>query len=188
MLNIYEILEKSGALLTGHFILTSGRHSAEYMQCAKITQYPAYTKVIAKELAKNFDFKVDYAVGPATGGIILAYELAASLGALALFTERENGVMTLRRGFEIPKGARVVIAEDVISTGGSVFEVGDVIKKAGAEVSGVCVIADRSGGVDFGAPLYSCVKLEFKSYEPENCPLCASGELKAIKLGSRALK
>jgi orotate phosphoribosyltransferase len=196
--NIFSILEKSGALLNGHFILTSGKHSAQYMQCAKISQYPEYAKEICAELAKNFnkdkfnkdklEKKIDCVVGPAVGGIILAYELAAQLGSRALFTEREDGVMTLRRGFEIEKGEKVVIAEDVITTGGSVFEVIDAVKKAGAEVLGVCVIVDRTSGVDFGAPLYSCAKIEIESYEPEECPLCKSGELKAVKPGSRSLK
>ena len=188
MLNIYDILEKTDALANGHFILTSGKHSPQYMQCAKIAQYPSYLKEIARELAKNFDAPPDCVIGPATGGIILAYELAAQMGAQALFTERENGVMALRRGFEIPKNARVVIAEDVITTGGSVFEVIDVVKKTGAEILGVCVIADRSGGVDFGAPLFSCVKIGIETYAPENCPLCKSGKSKAVKPGSRALK
>lgn len=186
---VIEILEKSGVLLRGHFLLTSGRHSNQYMQCAQILQYPEYTEEIAKGLAGEFENdKIDIVVGPAMGGIIIAYELARQLKAKNLFAERENGKMTLRRGFTIPKGARVLVAEDVITTGGSVREVIDIVKEQGGEVVGVAVLVDRSNGqIDFSTKLRAALTTEVVSYEAETCPLCKEGALPAIKPGSRKL-
>ena len=185
-----EIFKKSGALLEGHFLLTSGRHSDRYMQCAQILQYPEYAAELSRGLAEEFaGEKVDIVVGPAMGGIIIAYELARQLKALNMFAERENGKMTIRRGFAIPAGARVVVAEDVITTGGSVKEVMELVKEAGGIVVGVAVLADRSnGGIDFGCKLAAAYAADVVSFEPENCPLCKEGKLPPIKPGSRNLK
>lgn len=186
---VLEILEKSQVLLKGHFLLTSGRHSGQYMQCAKLLQYPNYTEELAAGLAAEFqDQQVDVVIGPATGGIILAYELARQLKAKNMFAERENGQMTLRRGFQILPGERVLVAEDVITTGGSVREVMDVVQAQGGEVVGVAVIVDRSNGtLDFGTKLAAALTTEVISYPPEACPLCQEGALPAIKPGSRGI-
>jgi len=184
---VLEILRETGVLLEGHFLLTSGRHSNQYMQCAKILQYPNYAEEIAKGLAEEFkEDAIDIVVGPAMGGIIIAYELARQLNAKNLFAERENGKMVLRRGFSIPKGARVLVAEDVVTTGGSVFEVIDIVKEQGGEVAGVAVLVDRSNGsVDFGAKLRAALTADIISYEAEECPLCKEGKLPLVKPGSR---
>jgi len=181
-----EILEKTGVLQTGHFLLTSGKHSNKYMQCAKIFQHPDISAEISKYLAEKFDgYDIDIVIGPAVGGIILAYEVARQLEVRALFAERENGVMTLRRGFEIKPGSRVLVVEDVITTGSSVKEVIDVIRTAGGEVVGVASVVDRSGGkAIFDVPFKSAIKIEIETYEPKDCPMCKSGS-EAIKPGSR---
>ena len=186
---IEEILTDSGALLTGHFLLTSGRHSDKYMQCARILQSPAYAVELVSHLAAAFaDDAVDIVISPAVGGIVIGYELARQLGVTGLFAERENGTMVLRRGFEIPKGARVVVAEDVITTGGSVQEVIDIVKKSGGVLVGVGVLVDRSGGtIDFGAKTVAAYTANISSYAPEECPICAAGDLPLVKPGSRSL-
>lgn len=180
------ILEKSGALQTGHFLLTSGKHSNKYMQCAKIFQHPEISSEISKDLAEKYDsYEIDIVIGPAVGGIILAYEVARQLEVRALFAERENGVMTLRRGFEIEPGSKVLVVEDVITTGGSVKEVIDVVRSAGGEVVGVAGVVDRSGGkAIFDVPFKSAIKIDIETFEPQDCPLCKSGSA-AIKPGSR---
>ncbi|MDR2940884.1 MAG: orotate phosphoribosyltransferase [Clostridiales bacterium] len=190
MVDVEKILSDTGALQTGHFILTSGKHSGHYMQCAKITQYPDYTGQLCGMLADGFKgVSVDAVIGPATGGIIVAYELARQLNVKSLFAERENGEMVLRRGFGINKGSKVIVAEDVITTGGSVKEVIGLVSGMGAEVVGVAVFVDRSmGKADFGVKLVSCYKIDVLAYEPENCPLCKEGSLPAGKPGSRGLQ
>ncbi|WP_026476616.1 orotate phosphoribosyltransferase [Alkaliphilus transvaalensis] len=184
---VLEILKASEVLLEGHFLLTSGRHSNQYMQCARILQYPWYTEEIAGGLAQAFkDDEVDIVVGPAMGGIIIAYEIARKLKAKNIFAERENGKMTLRRGFSIPKGARVVVAEDVITTGGSVKEVMEIVKEQGGEVVGVAVLVDRSNGtIDFGTKLQAALTTEVISYDAEDCPLCRELKTPPVKPGSR---
>lgn len=186
---VEEILRDSGVLLTGHFILTSGKHSGQYMQCAQILKYPAYAEELAKGLAEEFSGEnADIVIGPATGGIIIAYELARQLKCNNLFAERENGEMTLRRGFSIPKGARVIVAEDVITTGGSVKEVMALVEAAEATVVGVAVLVDRSmGKADFGVKTRAAYTAEIEAYEPDNCPICKEGKSTAVKPGSRGL-
>lgn len=181
-----EIFTKANALLTGHFRLTSGRHSNQYMQCAQVLQYPQYASVLCDALAEKFKgTQVDLVVGPAMGGIIVAYEVGRALGVKTLFTERENGAMALRRGFAINPGEKVLVVEDVVTTGGSVKEVIDVVREKGGEVVGVGVLVDRSNGkVDFGVPTESILKMEIQSYDPEECPLCKQG-LPVVKPGSR---
>jgi orotate phosphoribosyltransferase len=147
-----ELFRKSGALLEGHFLLTSGRHSDRYVQCAQVLKFPEYTSLLCERIAAGFQGEqIDLVVGPAMGGILVAYETARHLKVPNLFTERENGSMTLRRGFAIQPGEKVLVVEDVVTTGGSVVEVIDLVKAKGAEVVGVGVLVDRSGGkVNFG--------------------------------------
>ena len=187
---VIEILEKTGALKKGHFLLTSGRHSDQYMQCAQVFQYPEYAGEICKGLAEEFkDDNVEIVIGPATGGIIMAYEMARQLGALAMFAEREEGKMVLRRGFSIPKGARVLVSEDVITTGGSVREVIELVEELGGILLGVVVLVDRSNGkIEFGAKLEAALSLEVISYEESECPICGEGNISLEKPGSRAMK
>ncbi|HZJ82654.1 MAG TPA: orotate phosphoribosyltransferase [Clostridia bacterium] len=185
---VLEIFQKSGALLEGHFLLTSGRHSGQYMQCAKVFQYPEYTQELTQELALAFqNNNVDMVIGPAVGGIILSYEMGKSLGVTNIFAERQNGEMTLRRGFEIPQGARILVVEDVITTGGSVKEVIDLVVRMGGKVVGVGAFLDRSNGkVDFGVDFHCILALDIKSYLPKECPLCKKG-IPLVKPGSRDL-
>lgn len=187
---VIEILEESKVLLKGHFLLTSGRHSNEYMQCAQILQYPEFTEELAKGLAEEFkEDKIDMVIGPAMGGVIIAYEMARQLKVKNLFAERENGKMVLRRGFTIPEGTRVLIAEDVITTGGSVVEVAEVVREQGGEVVGVAVLVDRSNGaINFGTKLRAALTTEVKSYEAQECPLCKEGKIDLVKPGSRTIK
>lgn len=184
-----RIFKETGLMLEGHFLLTSGRHSNRYMQCAKLFQYPVYSEMICKDLAKRFEGQqIDLVVGPAVGGIIMSYEMARQINVPNIFAERENGNMTLRRGFTIPKGAKVLVVEDVVTTGGSVREVMDIVANSEAEVVGVCVVVDRSGGkIDFGVPFFAAYETEIQSYEPSQCPLCKQG-LELVKPGSRKLK
>lgn len=182
-----EIFVASGALMEGHFKLTSGRHSNRYMQCALVLQYPEYTEQLAKHIAEKFaDARIELVVGPAMGGIIVAYEVARQLKVPAIFCERENGKMALRRGFKIFPGQNVLVVEDVITTGGSVVEVMDIVREAGANVAGVGVLVDRSGGkVDLGVRTEAVLSMEIESWTPEDCPLCKAGMGEPVKPGSR---
>jgi len=184
-----RIFKDSGVMLEGHFLLTSGRHGAQYMQCAKLFEHPPLCRLMSQILADAFaGDEIDTVVGPAVGGIILAYQVADCLGARSIFAERQDGAMTLRRGFSVREGERMLVVEDVVTTGGSVKEVVSLLKNAGAVVVGVGVIVDRSGGkADFGVPLHSVVKMDIASYAAEECPLCEAGSV-AVKLGSRNLK
>lgn len=184
-----DLFKRSGALLEGHFRLTSGRHSNQYMQCAQVLQYPEETEKLARHLAEAFqDDRVELVVGPAMGGIIVAYEVARQLKTPAIFTERQDGEMCLRRGFAIQPGQRVLVVEDVVTTGGSVQEVIQVARQAGGEVVGVGVLVDRSGGaIDFGTKTRAVLNLDIQSWEAEQCPLCAEGKLPVIKPGSRSV-
>ncbi|KUO57945.1 MAG: orotate phosphoribosyltransferase [Gracilibacter sp. BRH_c7a] len=184
---ILQIFKDTGALLQGHFLLTSGKHSAQYMQCAQVLQYPIKAEALCKELAVKFEnFEIDTVIAPAVGGIVVAYEVGRALGVKAIFTERQNGEMTLRRGFELAPGEKVLVVEDVITTGGSVKEVIKVVKEVGAIPVGVGVLVDRSGGkAEFeGLRLNSLIQMNIEVFEPDNCPLCAKG-LPAEKPGSR---
>lgn len=185
--DVLKIFKSTEALLEGHFLLTSGRHSNQYFQCAKVLQYPDYTAEICSIIAEHFkDFEIDTVIAPAMGGMIVGYEVARQLNKRSIFTERENKEMTLRRGFSLSKGEKVLVCEDVITTGGSVKEVIEIVKKFDAQIVGVASIVDRSNGkVDFGFPLFSTLKLDVVSYEPNNCPICKEGKLELIKPGSR---
>lgn len=181
-----KLLEDAQVLQTGHFRLTSGRHSDKYMQCARVFEDAKYAEPICKDIADAFrDENIDLVVGPAIGGVIITYEVARQLGVRNIFAERENGVMTLRRGFAVEPGSRVLVVEDTITTGGSVKEVIALVKEKGGIVVGVGSVVDRSNGnVDFGVPLHAAVSMEVISYEEADCPLCKQG-LPVIKPGSR---
>lgn len=182
-----EIFTRSGALLEGHFRLTSGRHSNQYMQCAQVLQYPPATEQLAQHLADSFrDSMVELVIGPAMGGIIVAYEVARQLGVPSIFTERDQGKMALRRGFAIKPGQRVLVVEDVVTTGGSVREVIQLVRGAGGIVVGVGVLVDRSAGqVDFGVKTQAVLTMDIQSWEENECPLCREGKIPVTKPGSR---
>ncbi|MCL2388388.1 MAG: orotate phosphoribosyltransferase [Defluviitaleaceae bacterium] len=186
MNNAEEILKMSDALLEGHFLLTSGRHGTQYMQCAKALQYPEYAEELAQMVAEKFaNEEVDTVLAPAIGGIVWGHELARALRAKSIFAEREDGKMTLRRGFEMNKNTRVVIAEDVLTTGGTIMEVMEIAKAHGATIVGVGVVVDRSNGKkEVGARVEAALSTEIISYTPEECPLCKQGE-PIVKPGSR---
>jgi len=175
---ILDVFREAGALLEGHFLLTSGLHSPKYLQCALVMQDPARGERLCRALARAFaDERIQCVVGPAMGGILVAYELARALKARTLFAEREDGKMTFRRGFAIEPGERVLLAEDVVTTGGSLREVQQLITAAGGNVVAICALVDRTSGRDagFGMPLTSLVKVDVPTYSPEDCPLCRSG-------------
>jgi orotate phosphoribosyltransferase len=187
--HLLTIFQQTGALLEGHFQLTSGLHSPRYLQCALVLQYPEHAEFVGRALAAKFpDDRVDAVVAPAIGGIIVAHETARAIGARALFTEREAGVMTLRRGFQLSRGERVLVVEDVVTTGGSTRETIEAVINANGIVVGAGSMVDRSGGaVDVGARRQSLLTLDVASYDPSECPLCKEG-VPPIKPGSRGLK
>ncbi|MCL2888730.1 MAG: orotate phosphoribosyltransferase [Elusimicrobia bacterium] len=183
---VLEIFKDKSALLEGHFKLSSGLHSGKYLQCAKVLQYPDIAEKFCKDLAKQLkDVKVDVVIGPAMGGVTVAYELARALGVRGIFTERVDGKVQLRRGFEIKPGENCVVAEDVVTTGKSTKEVIDLIKELGGVLSACSCLMDRSGGkADFGVPLAKMAEVEVATYEEKDCPYCKQG-LPVEKPGSR---
>ncbi|HEY8390853.1 MAG TPA: orotate phosphoribosyltransferase [Clostridia bacterium] len=186
---VLEIFESSGGILKGHFLLTSGRHSDQYMQCAKLFVDPTHSTKLCSELSKKFrSLHIDVVASPAIGGIIMGYEMARQLKCQNVFCERVNGKMELRRGFAISKGMNVLVVEDVVTTGGSVKEVMELIKDLGGNIVGVGSIVDRSAGkVDFGVKFESLISMDIPSYEADQCPICKQG-IPIIKPGSRDLK
>jgi orotate phosphoribosyltransferase len=173
-----EEFRDAGALLEGHFLLTSGLHSPKYLQCAKVMQDPARAERLCRRLARAFaDDRIQCVIGPAIGGIVVAYELARALKARTVFAERENQVMTLRRGFAIEPGERILLVEDVVTTGGSLREVQNLVTAAGGQVVAVAALVDRTSGRDagFGLPLTALLKMDVPTYPPEDCPLCQAG-------------
>lgn len=183
-----EIFKEAGVLLEGHFLLTSGRHSSRYLQCAKIFRNTKYSEKFCASLAEYFqDDGVDVVIGPAMGAVQMAYEVSRALGCENFFTERgEDGKMTLRRGFAVEPGKKVLVVEDVVTTGGSVREVLDLVLAAGGTVVGVGSIVDRTAGkIDFGVPFHAVVSLDVESWEPSECPLCRAGASVPVKPGSR---
>ncbi len=188
-----EMLQESQALLHGHFLLTSGRHSPHYFQCAKVLQHPRFATALCSQLAEAFRHRgPDSVLAPAVGGIVVAVEVGRLLGVPARFAERQDGRMCLRRGFELVPGERVLVVEDVVTTGGSVQEVIDLVAAAGAEPIGVGVIVDRSsGGACFNhgtraLDLVACHTQDVVSYTADACPLCEGGS-RPVKPGSRGL-
>lgn len=185
---VMEILKEAGVLLEGHFRLTSGRHSNRYLQCAKIFRNTKYSEELCAALAQQFQADgVDVVIGPAMGAVQMAYEVSRHLACENYFAERdEEGKMTLRRGFAVTPGMKVLLVEDVVTTGGSVKEVLELVKAAGGEVVGVGSIVNRTNGsVDFGVPFKSVISVNVESWEPEDCPLCKEGKLPVVKPGSR---
>ena len=183
---VLEILKEAGVLLEGHFLLTSGRHSNKYLQCAKIFRKVKYSEELCAALAEYFkDENIELVVGPALGAVQMAYEVSRQIGCENFFAERENGKMTLRRGFSIEPGSRVLVVEDVVTTGGSVKEVIDIVKEQGGVVAGVGAIVDRTGGeIDFGVPFKAVISMKVESWEADKCPICCTG-LPLVKPGSR---
>ena len=185
---LLNIFQETGALLEGHFLLTSGLHSPRYLQCALVLQYPQHAEEVGRALAAHFASEgISAVVAPAIGGIIVAHETARALGVHALFTEREGSAMILRRGFQINPGERVLVVEDVVTTGGSTRETIEAVTRAGGSVVGAGSVIDRSGGsVDIGVRRVALLTLDVPTYSPDECPLCAQGT-PAIKPGSRKL-
>jgi orotate phosphoribosyltransferase len=183
-----ELFKENKALLNGHFKLSSGLHSDTYFQAALILQHPKEAARLAEELAKKIkgiNIKIDVIVSPALGGVIIGHEMGRALGVRAIFTERIDGKVSLRRGFFTDKAEKVLVVEDVITTGLSTKEVIDSLKSAGAETVAVVSIVDRSAGkVDFGVPRFSLLSLDVKSFKEYECPMCKAGS-GAVKPGSR---
>ena len=186
---LIEIFQKTGALLEGHFILTSGRHSSMYFQCAKVLQHPEYLHKFSKQIVNHFqDINIDIVISPAVGGIVLGTEVGRQLNKQTIFAEREQGIMTLRRGFEILPNYNILVVEDVITTGGSVKEVIELVKSSGAEVAGVGVLVDRSGGkVKLHEKQFCVTELEAVSYGDDEIPEDLAN-IPVLKPGSRSLK
>jgi orotate phosphoribosyltransferase len=184
--HLLTILQQTGGLLEGHFQLTSGLHSPRYLQCALVLQYPEHARAVGNALAARFNGEqIDVIVAPAIGGIIVAHETARAIGVRALFTERQEGVMTLRRGFRLTRGERVLVVEDVVTTGGSTRETIDAVSGAGGVVVGAGSMIDRSNGAArVGVRQESLLTLDVPAYSPSECPLCKSG-IPWIKPGSR---
>jgi len=185
---IKQILKDSSALLEGHFSLTSGRHAGKYVQCAQLFKNSKLSEMLCYELAHSFkDDAIDVVIGPAVGAILISYEVGRQLGVNNFFTEREEGKMKLRRGFHFEEGARVLVVEDVTTTGGSVREVIECVQSLGGIVAGVGCIVDRTDGqIDFGVPFKPVYSEKFESYIPEECPFCQEGR-SIEKPGSRNL-
>ena len=171
---IEDLFVESGALKEGHFKLTSGLHSSRYVDKFKILSKPRLASPLMTEMAERWKSNnIELVVGPAVGGIILSYEIARQLGCDGIFLERKNGKMALSRGFSIEKSQIILIVEDVVTTGGSVNEVCEVLKQLGGEIAGISLMVDRSGGkVDFGIKTDSLIQLELELFEPESCPMC----------------
>lgn len=183
---IIEIFKNTGTLLIGHFKLSSGLHSGQYLQCALVLQYPEYAAKLGAAIADKFRGKeITCVAGPALGGIIIAHEVAKVLKARCIFGERQDGKMTLRRGFKLSPQDKVLIVEDVITTGGSIKELMNLVKETGAEIVGIGAIVDRSSKrVDFGCNIQPLIKLDIQTFTPEGCPLCKKN-IPLIKPGSR---
>ncbi|MGD9118136.1 MAG: orotate phosphoribosyltransferase [Dehalococcoidia bacterium] len=176
--NTEEIFEKAGAILKGHFRLTSGLHSPVYWEKFKVLQSPPHTEKLCRMITDHFrDQKIEAVAAPTTGGIILAFETARQLGVRGIFAEKTGAKeRAFKRGFNIEKGERVLIVDDIFTTGGSIRQTMDAVKKLGGNIIGVGVMVDRSTEkVDFGVPLFSCLRAEAVTYSPDNCPLCKEG-------------
>jgi len=201
MLNIEEIYRKAGAYLEGHFLLSSGKHSQFYLQSAKVLEDPKTAELLATELVRMIrksDIEIDTVCSPALGGILAGYELARALGARFIFTERVEKVMTLRRGFEVQPGEKILICEDIITTGGSALEAAEAVEALGGEVVAYAALANRGFCKRVGSakeakpecklpaevPFFALDDFEFEIYNPEDCPLCKEGTT-AYKPGSR---
>lgn len=187
---ILSIFKQTEALLEGHFKLTSGLHSPQYFQCAKVLQYPQYCELLSSQIANYYqDKNINVTISPALGGVVVGQEVGRLLKARTVFTERQDGMMQLRRGFEIKPGENVLVCEDVVTTGGSTQEVIDIVRENGGNVIGTAAIVDRSNcKVKFDVPnQFSVLKLDVITYKPDDCPLCRQN-IPIIKPGSRVNK
>jgi len=174
---VLEVFRESSALLSGHFKLSSGKHSDTYLQCALVLADPARAEKLCTALAQKWsDVAIDTVIGPALGGVVVAYELARALGARGIFAERKDGAMMLRRGFSVSPGERVLLVEDVVTTGGSALEVVQIVKATGAELAGVSALIDRGGGKAFPCRFEALANVQPPLYDPDRCPLCERGE------------
>ena len=190
---LLDLYRRSGALLEGHFRLTSGLHSSGYLQCALVLQHPGHAEALGRAIAERTrNLRPTVVLSPALGGVVIGQEVARALGVRAIFAERQDGALMLRRGFTLGEADRVLVIEDVLTTGGSTRETMQVAKAAGAHVVGAASIVDRSGpsstgghaAVQLGVPFHSLLQMELPTYEPDMCPLCAQG-LPVVKPGSR---
>lgn len=183
------IMKECEAFLEGHFLLSSGLHSGQYCQCAKLLRFPDQAAEVLKTVVEQVKgLSITKVCGPAMGGVIVSYELARQLGAESIFTERKDGQMQLRRGFSVEPGDKILIAEDVITTGKSTMETVKVLEDMGATVIGAaCIVDRRAGDCAFQLPVYPALTLDIKTYEPESCPICKEGKLPLEKPGSREL-
>lgn len=172
---VLDIFRATGALLEGHFLYTSGRHGAHFVQASRVLQFPNYTERLCKAIAEKWaNEKIELVVGPATGGIILSYETARHLECRSVFTEKDGeGGMSLKRGFRLDPGTNILVVEDIVTTGGSVKKTIDHLRSRGARIAGVSVLVDRSGGeANFDCPYKPLAFLALKSYDPKECPGC----------------
>jgi orotate phosphoribosyltransferase len=184
---LLDLFRRSGGLLEGHFRLTSGLHSSGYLQCALVLQHPQHAEALGRAIAERMrDLRPSVVLSPALGGVVIGHEVARALGARALFAERQDGALTLRRGFVIGETDRVLVVEDVWTTGGSTRETIQVAKAAGGQVVGAAAIVDRGGRgrSQFDIPFAALLEIDVPTYEPSACPLCAQG-LPVVKPGSR---
>ena len=191
MFDAKQILVDCQAILTGHFKLTSGLHSNRYVQCAQVFQYPNKVELLCKMLSNKLGEKakgIQTVIGPAVGGIIFAYELARSLDARTIYAERVDEKMIFRRNFSLDEDERVIVVEDVVTTGGSAKEVGELAESVGAKVVAICSLVDRSAGqVQFKWSFVPLISLDVTTYQPDECPLCKAG-MQLTQPGSRHLK
>jgi orotate phosphoribosyltransferase len=185
---LLDLYRRSGALLDGHFRLTSGLHSSGYLQCALVLQDPPHAEALGRAIAdRTRDLRATVVLSPALGGVIIGHEVGRALGVRAIFAERQDGALALRRGFVISESDRVLVVEDVLTTGGSTRETMQVARAAGGYVVGAAAIVDRSAGAArFDVPFAALVDVTLPTYEPDKCPLCAQG-LPVVKPGSRVV-
>ena len=183
---LLDLYRRSGALLEGHFRLTSGLHSPGYLQCALVLQHPQHAEALGRAIADRVrDLRATVVLSPALGGVVIGQEVGRALGVRAIFCERQDGALALRRGFTLDPLDRILVVEDVMTTGGSTRETMQVAKAAGGQVVGAASIVDRSGGaISFDVPFAALLEIALPTYEPEKCPLCAQG-LPVVKPGSR---
>lgn len=184
---VMKIFREAGAVLEGHFLLTSGLHSPVYWEKFQVLQHPRHTEKLCHLIARHFQKqKVQVVAGPTTGGIILAFEVARQLGVRGIFAEKEDKERSFRRGFDIAPGERVLIVDDIMTTGSSIREVINAVMKHGGIIIGIGVLVDRAQEtIDFGFPLFSCLKTVAPTYSPEQCPLCAAG-IPLVRPGGQA--
>ena len=188
-LELLDLFRRSGALLEGHFRLSSGLHSSGYLQCALVLQHPQHAELLGRAIGdRTRELRPTVVLSPALGGVVIGQEVGRALGVRAMFAERQDKTLMLRRGFTLGEPDRVLVVEDVLTTGGSTRETMQVAKTAGAQVVGAASIVDRSGGsVGFDVPFHALLDIALPTYEPDTCPLCAQG-LPVVKPGSRPVQ